>query len=118
MIDKKPVKMPVKDWIVRNVAFDAGLREEIVNDIIDHQSLSAREAMDSNNSVELSGFGKFLFSVKRANIVLEKTAKFIEEQERILKEEGLSERKRKGIERRVERAHANYGALKSKLYDR
>ena len=52
------------------------MSEKTIDDVINHQFNSANEALKYNNSVEISGFGKFLFNqkkaIKRLNALLSK----------------------------------------------
>lgn len=55
-----------KDLLVRKLAVKLNIDETIVDKIITHQFQGAAQAMKVCNSVEISGFGKFVFNVKRA----------------------------------------------------
>lgn len=57
----------LKDTLVRTTAIKLAIPERIVEAVVTHQFISANSAMDgSNSTVELSGFGKFTFSKKKA----------------------------------------------------
>jgi hypothetical protein len=61
----KPISMSVKDYLVRTLAVKIMVSEKTIETIINHQFQSANEAMVLNNSIEISGFGKFFFNEKK-----------------------------------------------------
>jgi hypothetical protein len=65
-IDNKPNSMSMKDYLIRVQSVKAMTSEKIIEAVINHQFQSASLAMRTNNSVELSGFGKFYFNTKKA----------------------------------------------------
>ena len=62
----KPISMSVKDYLVRTLAVKMMISEKTIETVVNHQFQSANEAMDTNNSIEISGFGKFYFNEKKA----------------------------------------------------
>lgn len=68
----KPISMSVKDFLIRTLAVKMLTSEKTLEAVVNHQFQSANEAMDTNNSVEISGFGKFMFNGKKALTRLEK----------------------------------------------
>ena len=70
----------LKETLVRTTSIKLAIPERIVDAVVTHQFASANSAMDgSNKTVELSGFGKFTFSVNKAKKKLEKL--YIDERE-------------------------------------
>ena len=65
-IDNKPASMSMKDYLIRVLAVKAMMSEKTVEAVVNHQFQSASLAMRTNNSIELSGFGKFYFNMKKA----------------------------------------------------
>lgn len=57
---------PIKKWLIRRIAVDTITDERIVDSVISHQFDKARKAMDENNSIELSGFGRFYFNKRKS----------------------------------------------------
>jgi len=55
----KPISMSVKDFLVRTLAVKMMMNEKMIEAVINHQFQSANVAMDLNNSIYISGFGKF-----------------------------------------------------------
>lgn len=62
----KPKSMSVREYLVRILSVDMAIPEKVVDAVIAHQFQSANEAMDTNKSLEISGFGRFLFNDKKA----------------------------------------------------
>ena len=91
----KPLSMSVKDYIVRKLAVKMMISEKTIETVVNHQFQSANEAMDLNNSIEISGFGKLFFNVKKANKKMEKLNAKKLAMERIINDVNTSEQKRK-----------------------
>ena len=68
----KPISMSVKDYLIRTLAVKMLTSEKTLEAVVNHQFQSANEAMGTNKSVEISGFGKFLFNDKKAVKKMEK----------------------------------------------
>lgn len=68
----KPMSMSVKEYLIRTLAVKLAINEKTIEAVVNHQFQSANEAMDLNHSIEISGFGKFMFNEKKA---LKKLAK-------------------------------------------
>lgn len=99
-IKDKPDSMSVRDWITKKVATGIIIPENVINKVISHQFTSAIEAMSTNNSLEISGFGKFYFNVKKAN----KEIRHVESQKQMLEErlaKATTEKERLEIEQRI-----------------
>jgi nucleoid DNA-binding protein len=62
----KPRKLSLKAFLIKKLAVKMMVSEGIITAVIDDQFNSALKAMDINSSVELSGFGKFLFKEAHA----------------------------------------------------
>ena len=68
----KPISLSMKDYIARKMAVKMMISEKVLDTVIGHQFNSANEAMRTNESVEISGFGKFFFNKKKAVKKMEK----------------------------------------------
>lgn len=62
----KPRSLSMKDYLVRTLAVKLRIPEKTLDAVISHQFSSANEAMLGAKSIEISGFGKFLFNQKKA----------------------------------------------------
>lgn len=58
-----------------------GIPERIVDEIIHHQFKSAKDAAEDNQSLELAGFGKFIFNVKKAKEKVGRLNEYIKKME-------------------------------------
>lgn len=68
----KPISMSVKDYLIRKLAVQLLTSEKTIEAIVNHQFRSANVALQDNNSVEISGFGKFHFNYNKAVRKMEK----------------------------------------------
>jgi hypothetical protein len=94
----KPVSMSVKDYLIRKLAVKLLTSEKTIEAVVNHQFQAANEAMDTNNSIEISGFGKLFFNNKKSIKRIGKlNAKRIAI-ERILANPETTEQKRKSTE--------------------
>jgi len=66
----KSTTLSVKNFIIRNMSVETMIPEKIIEAVIAHQFSSVLKIMDVGNSVELSGFGKFVFKKRRARTKL------------------------------------------------
>jgi len=55
-----------KELLIKTIASKLLVSEKTIETVINHQFISANQAMDTNRSVEISGFGKFMFNEKKA----------------------------------------------------
>jgi len=111
----KPISMSVKDFLIRTLAVKMMVSEKTIETVVNHQFQSANEAMDVNNSLEISGFGKFYFNEKKAK----KRLQVLEEKRKAMQkystDETLSEQRRKTSKVTLEKTEALINLLKSKI---
>lgn len=62
----KPKSLSLKDFIIRKMSIKMNMSEKILDAVISHQFQSANGALLTANSIEIAGFGKFLFNQKKA----------------------------------------------------
>jgi hypothetical protein len=79
MFDDKPTTLSLKDYLIRKMSVKMRRDENDIHAIINHQFKHLNESMRDNNSLEISGFGKFMFrtsiakkEVDRLNLKIEK----------------------------------------------
>jgi nucleoid DNA-binding protein len=84
----------MREYLIRMLAPKLLLSEKVIDQVIVHQFNEANKALASNYSLEISGFGKFLFNhkkaVKRMETLLSKERMF----KSILERDDISEQKR------------------------
>lgn len=111
---KKPQSMSTKEWLIKKMAISIVVSEKIINDVITHQFDSANDALNIHKSLEISGFGKFLFNQKKAEIQM---AKYLSQKtmyENTLLED-LTSAKRKNVEVRLANIILSIKYLKPKV---
>jgi nucleoid DNA-binding protein len=71
----------IKDLLIRTTAVKLSINEKLVEKIVDYQFKSAQEAMGIHHTVELCGFGKFVFNNNKAKkklVSLQKTVEILQ----------------------------------------
>lgn len=69
---EKPVSLSVKEWIIRNMSVKMGVSERIIELVINNQFEGAIKAMNTCDTLEFAGFGKFYFNRKKAEKKLQR----------------------------------------------
>jgi len=109
------MSMSMKDYLIRVMSVKMMVAESTIEKVMNHQFLSAYEAMKTNNEIELSGWGKLIFNRNKA---LKKLLK-MESQIRVFTAQRdnvqLSEGKRASAEFKLNNVLRNYELLKTKL---
>ena len=111
----KPASMTIKEWLIKRMAIKMVLSEKIIEQVINFQFDSANQALSKNDSVEISGFGKFIFNRAKAEKQYAKYLLIKAGYERMLKEDELSEKKRHSTEVRLECIIKDIEILKPKI---
>jgi nucleoid DNA-binding protein len=111
----KPISMSVKDYLIRTLAVKMMVSEKLIETVINHQFQSANEAMDVNNSLEISGFGKFYFNEKKAKKRLQALEEKRKAMERYANDNSLSEQRRNTSKVTLEKTEALINLLKTKV---
>lgn len=111
----KPISMSVKDYLIRTLAVKMMVSEKVIETVVNHQFQSANLAMDTNNSVEISGFGKFYFNEKKAKKRLESLKGKKKLMESYIANPEISEQKRHASQVTLEKTEALINLLKSKI---
>jgi len=110
----KPISMSVKDYLVRTLAVKMMVSEKTIETVINHQFQSANEAMDTNNSIEISGFGKFYFNEKKAQKRLVDLTRKKNLMLEFIASADTSEQKKRSSQVTLEKTEALINLLKSK----
>jgi len=111
----KPRSLSIKDYIIRKMSIKLNTPEKIIEAVVNHQFQSATLAFNDQKSVELSGFGKFLFNQKKA--VKKMESMFIQKQvlEQTIVDETATDRKRKAAEVKLQSLLQAIEILKPKI---
>lgn len=112
----KPISMSVKDFLIRKLSVQLMTSEKTIEAVVNHQFQSANVAMMENDSVEISGFGKFLFNRKKAEKRMEKMLSKKEMFENQTNNDLLSEQKRKSAANKLANTIQGIDTLKPRIY--
>lgn len=116
----KPYNMHIKDYLIKKIAInkvieDRMISEKVINKVVSHQFDFANEAMHKHNVVEFSGFGKFVFNMKKAQKKMQKVEEIIAHFSRVLEDETISPTIRRNAEMKLATAIDNRTKLKPKI---
>ena len=113
----KPQSLSVRDYLIRKMAISLMIHEKVIEAVISHQFNEANLAMRTNNSVEISGFGKFLFNKNKA---IKKMTKYLNQKawwERYLLNPDITEKQKEKANTVITSLAQHIEALKPKIYD-
>lgn len=72
--EDKPITMPLRDWLIKRIALQKNIPSSVIEAIVSHQFDAANAAIHIHKSLEISGFGRFVFSDAKANYQLKRNA--------------------------------------------
>jgi nucleoid DNA-binding protein len=113
----KPVNLSMRDYLVRTLAVKMMVNEKIVDTVIAHQFSEANEALRHNDSIEISGFGKFFFNKKKAIKKMETMHRQREALEKQLANPETTEHRKNIAEQKIISLTANMEQLKPRIND-
>jgi len=111
----KPISLSIKDFLIRKMSIKLNTPEKVIEAVVNHQFQSATLAFNDQKSVELSGFGKFLFNEKKAVKKMESMLIQKEVLEQTIVDETATDRKRKAAEVKLESLLVAIEILKPKI---
>ena len=111
----KPNTMSVKEFIIKRMSISLVVSEKIIDNVIQHQFDSANDALNTNDTVEISGFGKFFFNTKKANTHYNKLLAMKQAYENILADPSITEKRRHSTEQRMITVLSDIKMLKPKI---
>lgn len=117
LTDDKPISLSVKDWIIRKMAVKLMMNEKTIEAVVNNQFQGANDALLRNNSLEISGFGRFMFNEKKAIKILAKYESQKALFEEMLQQEDLTEKKKQSLTLKLQTALDNIRDLKPKIYE-
>jgi hypothetical protein len=97
------------------MAINMVISEKIIDQVINHQFDSANDALNTNESVEISGFGKFFFNAKKANTHYNKLLQIRQAYENTLADQSITDKKRHSTELRMITVLNDIKILKPKI---
>jgi hypothetical protein len=75
--------------------------EKVIDQVVTHQFDSANDALEIHDSIEISGFGKFYFNQKKAQVQYDKYVRIKQSYENLLADDSLSDKKRHSTEQKM-----------------
>jgi len=111
----KPRSLSVKDYLIRMMAVKLAIPESVLDAVVSHQFSSANIALLTNDSVEISGFGKFFFNQKKALKAMAKHKMKEAYYANALTQENLSEAKAASYTNKLNNTRNQIEQLKPKL---
>jgi len=109
------MSMSVKDYLIRILAVKMMVSEKTIEKVINHQFQAANDAMQTNDSVEIAGFGKFYFNKTKAKKRVEDLKAKVKAVEKIVNNENTTEQKRKSAIITLENAKDSLNQLKARI---
>jgi hypothetical protein len=111
----KPTTMSVKEFIIKRMSLTLVTSEKIIDQVITHQFDSANDALNLNDTIEISGFGKFYFNTKKANLHYAKLLAMKQAYENILADPTTTDKKRHSTNLRMVTVLQDIKILKPKI---
>lgn len=62
----KPLSMPLKEYLINALSVRSNTPVNVIEAVVNHQFEEANKALKNNKSVEISGFGKFIYKIPAA----------------------------------------------------
>ena len=112
---EKPSTMTVKEWIIKRMSINIVVSEKVIDQVVTHQFDSANDALNTNDSVEISGFGKFMFNTKKASTHYRKLLQIKQAYENTLADPLTTDKKRHSTELRMITVTNDIKMLKPKI---
>lgn len=109
-----------KDFLIKKIAVnkviaDKMISEKVINKVVTHQFDSANDAIRTCNTVEFSGFGKFLFNLEKAKKKMKQIENTIQKYSMILEDVTISPTVRRNAEMKLASAIDTRLKLKPKI---
>ncbi len=111
----KPNTMSVKEFIIKRMSISLVVSEKVIDQVVQHQFDSANDALNTNDTVEISGFGKFFFNTKKANTHYNKLLAMKQAYENTLADTSITEKRRHSTEQRMITVLSDIKMLKPKI---
>jgi nucleoid DNA-binding protein len=115
------MSLPIKEQIIKKLAINRVAKDKLVSEkdieaVITHQYDSAYQATFLHNTIEISGFGKFIFSQKKGNKELTSLQAVEKNLLTMLDNTELSTNERRKTDLKLKTVQTNIKQLKPKLY--
>ena len=114
MVVNKPTSMSVREWLTKLLSTKEATPQSTISAVITHQFDGAYEALKTKNSIELAGFGKFYYNVKRSEKEMSKLLLKKQATKEVLLDDSISDKKRVSYEKRLNTVNNNILFLKDR----
>ena len=111
----KPHNLSIKEYIIKKMAISLNMPEKDIDKVISHQFNSVNDAFRKVNSIEISGFGKFVILPVKTRKMLEKAQSKIRMFTSKLNKEGISEAERQSLMNKINNTLVQEKQYKEKL---
>jgi nucleoid DNA-binding protein len=113
----KPISTSVKDYLIKRMSVRLNIPSKTIEAIVAHQMEGINNAIQSDDkfSVEMSGFGKFLFNHKKAQKKYEKNLSKEKLFSSLLEDPNMTERQRASCTLKLENTRKWMEGIKPKL---
>jgi hypothetical protein len=112
---EKPLSMSVKEWIIKKMSINMVISEKTIDAVVTNQFDSANDALNTNDVIEISGFGKFYFNTKKADTHYKKLLQMRQAYENTLNDTSITDKKRHATEQRMITVLNDIRILKPKM---
>ena len=113
----KPQSLSMREYLVRMLAVKLMMSEKMIDAVIVHQFSEANEALKHNDSIEISGFGKFFFNQKKAVRKMEKLISKEKYFTSVINNPETSEQKRQSMVNKLNNNTLGIENLKPRIYE-
>jgi len=110
-IEEKPANMSVREYLSKLLGKRENISERVISSVVTHEYDSANAALQNKNSIEISGFGKFYYNVKKAERTMQKCLSQKKAYQEILDKPGISDKKRHANEQKIITVEKNIAHL-------
>ena len=115
MMGRPPKKLTTREKLIKKISSEKVISQMVIELVVKHQFDSAHEALKTNESVELSGFGKFLFNIKKAKRRMGQLEKVRNTYSEMLKNPEMPEKQAAFIKGKLSGLNIALSSLKLKL---
>lgn len=112
---EKPRNIPLRNFIQKRISVELAISEDVIDKVITHCFSSASRAMLTNNTVEISGWGKFIFDKKRMFKHISKLEDTIKKHELLIQDGQISEKQKIGSQKKIDGANKDLLVLKQRM---
>ena len=100
---------------MKKVSVGMVVSERVIDQVITHQFNAAEDATKTQNSIEISGFGKFVFNLSKAIKRIEKLEKIKKNYEQQLADNTLPTKKLDVIKSKLSNLNLTLNSIKPKV---